>query len=123
MFRTASNSWRYSFQEDKWLKKIQHYKLFINCNLKYHKCKTTMALLCTNVHPPICEFFMTQKFFYKSGFDHKFGTRTISLYRSPIVSRSSLGLGSIFRMPGLQPGTSRLCMLMRVRLPSALHPR
>ena len=37
--------------------------------------------------------------------------------RFPTVSRSSLGLQSILKMPGLEPGTSR------VRLPSALNPR
>ena len=39
------------------------------------------------------------------------------------VSRSSLGVKSIFKMPGLEPGTSRLSMLERVRLQSTLHPR
>ena len=40
------------------------------------------------------------------------------------VSRSSLGLKSILKMPRLEPGTSRLRKhAKRVRLPSALHPR
>ena len=39
------------------------------------------------------------------------------------VNRSSLGLESMLKMTGLEPGTSRLSMSMRVRLLSALHPR
>ena len=58
--------------------------------------------------------------------NHKILTVRSDLYflsDPDIVSRSSLGLKSILKMPGLEPGTSRLSMPMRVRLPSALHPR